>query len=103
MSLTHLLKNFQNFYNKNASADSTDNILDIVYISWYDVFEVFPGLDQLAPLKQSICKPGKGRAWIVVKFFLCQFQSIQISFCTPTPLTLVRMAHIFSLERLNTF
>lgn len=52
MLLIHLPKNFQNFYNSNkkkASADSTDSTLDIVCTSWYNVFEVFLGLDQLAP------------------------------------------------------
>lgn len=48
MLLIHLLKNFQNVYNKKSSADSTDNTLYIVYISWYDVFEVFLGVNQLA-------------------------------------------------------
>lgn len=48
MLLIHLLKNFQNIYNKKGSADSTDNTLDIVYISWWNVFEVFLGVDQLA-------------------------------------------------------
>lgn len=51
MLLTHLLKNFQNFYNKKTSADSTDIILDIVYISWYAVFWRFPGIGPAGPDK----------------------------------------------------
>lgn len=83
MLLIRLLKNFQNFYEnkkKKSSADSTDNVLAIVCVSWYDVFDVFLGLNQLAPLKQSIYKR---RARIVVKISPHHFQSIEINFCPP--------------------